>query len=342
MRAAVTPFRVAVGIVGALILTAVILYRIPSGQWALLPNPASPLAPLVRVEGAKPPASTGSISYVSVSERPLSEFEWLFRDILPGMERATYYPEKFFVPSGSTSDAQFQAARRQMATSQQIAAAVAERELDLPVVADPRGVLVDNVYTDVPAAAKIDSADVILGINGTTTKTVPALHAVMTKVKPGAVVTLRILRGAKTLVERVKTIADPKDKTRAIIGIFVEQAAKITLPVKVAFNLAQVGGPSAGLAFTLEVMRQLGKNVTHGYRIAATGEMHLDGSVTAIGGIKQKTYGVRDAGAQVFLVPVDGKNAKDARTFAGPDLKIIPVTSIDQALRALAALPKLK
>ena len=60
MRAAVTPFRVVVGIAGALILTAIILYRIPSGQWALLPNPASPLAPLVRVEGAKPPALANS------------------------------------------------------------------------------------------------------------------------------------------------------------------------------------------------------------------------------------------------------------------------------------------
>jgi PDZ domain-containing secreted protein len=60
--------------------------------------------------------------------------------------------------------------------------------------------------------------------------------------------------------------------------------------------------------------------------------------VSAIGGVKQKTYGVKKAGAEVFLVPVDGGNAKTAERYAG-GLKIIPVTSFPQALRALAALP---
>jgi PDZ domain-containing protein len=144
------------------------------------------------------------------------------------------------------------------------------------------------------------------------------------------------------LVEPVKTIADPAHSTTALIGIFVEQSAAIKLPVKVSIDLGEVGGPSAGLAFTLEAMQQLGTDVTHGYKVAATGEMTLDGRVTAIGGVEQKTWGVRDAGAQVFLVPVDGGNAKTAARFAGPNLKIIPVTSIGQALKALAALPKLK
>jgi PDZ domain-containing protein len=70
--------------------------------------------------------------------------------------------------------------------------------------------------------------------------------------------------------------------------------------------------------------------------------MNLDGTVTAIGGVEQKTWGAREAGAQVFLVPVDGGNAKLAKKYAGPDLRIIPVTSIGQALHALATLPKLK
>jgi PDZ domain-containing protein len=115
----------------------------------------------------------------------------------------------------------------------------------------------------------------------------------------------------------------------------------IKLPVKVKIDSGGIGGPSAGLAFTLEVMRKLGRDVTHGYKVAATGEMTMDGTVFPIGGVKQKTYGVRDAGAQVFLVPVAGGNAKEAEKYAGPNLKIIPVTSLKQALHALAALPKL-
>jgi PDZ domain-containing protein len=71
--------------------------------------------------------------------------------------------------------------------------------------------------------------------------------------------------------------------------------------------------------------------------VAATGEIELNGAVGPIGGIKQKTYGVRQAGADVFLVPA-GQNARDARRYAGP-VHIIPVRSLDQALHALATLP---
>jgi PDZ domain-containing protein len=85
-------------------------------------------------------------------------------------------------------------------------------------------------------------------------------------------------------------------------------------------------------------MEALGRNVDHGYRVAATGEMELNGSVAAIGGVEQKTYGAREAHADVFLVPAAGDNAADARRYAH-GLKIIAVQSFPQALRALATLP---
>jgi PDZ domain-containing protein len=84
-------------------------------------------------------------------------------------------------------------------------------------------------------------------------------------------------------------------------------------------------------------MQRLGKNVTNGHRVAATGEMELNGTVAPIGGVKQKTYGVRKAGADVFLVPAAGGNAATARRYAGP-LRIIPVRTFTQALHALATL----
>ena len=68
----------------------------------------------------------------------------------------------------------------------------------------------------------------------------------------------------------------------------------------------------------------------------ATGEIQLDGSVTSVGGIKQKTYGVRKADADVFLVPA-GENAATAQRYAG-SLRVIPVESFEQALRALKTL----
>ena len=110
----------------------------------------------------------------------------------------------------------------------------------------------------------------------------------------------------------------------------------VKLPLKVAIDAGGIGGPSAGLAFALDILQELGRNVTHGRRIAATGELALDGSVLPIGGVKQKTLGVRRAGVDVFLVPA-GDNAREARKYAG-GIRIIPVESVRQALRALATI----
>jgi PDZ domain-containing protein len=135
----------------------------------------------------------------------------------------------------------------------------------------------------------------------------------------------------------VKTIASPVQKGHAIVGFAPDQAANIKLPINVQIDAGNVGGPSAGLAFTLEVLAELGHDVTRGYSVAATGEIELDGAVGPIGGVRQKIFGVRAAGAQVFLVPA-GENADVAKRYAG-NVTVIPVTSFEQALRALAKLP---
>ncbi len=124
---------------------------------------------------------------------------------------------------------------------------------------------------------------------------------------------------------------------RGIIGVLLTQAVNIRLPLRVSIDANGVGGPSAGLAFALGVLEELGRNVDRGHKIAATGEISLNGSVGAIGGIKQKTIGAREAGVDAFLVPA-GDNARDARKYAH-GLRIIPVKSFQQALRVLATLP---
>ena len=107
----------------------------------------------------------------------------------------------------------------------------------------------------------------------------------------------------------------------------------IKLPRKVEIDLGQVGGPSAGLPFALEVLQELGTDVDHGRRVVATGEIELDGTVAPIGGVKQKVFGARKAGADLFLVPA-GDNATEARRYAG-NLRIVPVESFQQALSVL-------
>jgi PDZ domain-containing protein len=147
-----------------------------------------------------------------------------------------------------------------------------------------------------------------------------------------------VRRGARTLTVPIRTIGIAQEPGHALVGFAPDQSARIKLPIRVSIDASGIGGPSAGLAFALEVMQQLGRNVLHGHRVAATGEMELDGTVAPIGGVKQKTFGVREAGADVFLVPA-GENAQEARRYAGP-VHIIPVRTFGQALHALATLPR--
>jgi PDZ domain-containing protein len=122
------------------------------------------------------------------------------------------------------------------------------------------------------------------------------------------------------------------------VGIQVEQFADIELPIDVEIDLGGVGGPSAGLAFALDIIEELRGNVDRGLEVAATGELELDGGVLPVGGVKQKVIGARRTGADVFLVPA-GDNAETARRHAG-NLRVVPVESFRQALRVLATLPR--
>jgi Lon-like protease len=323
------------GVVVLLLITIGALYLAPSNDYILLPDPAHAVAPLVRVQGGHDPKGPGKIYFVDVFERRASELEALFPWIHTG---STVVPAKLLVPPGVSDRAAHQADLRAMKISQQIAAAVALKHLGYNVVARPSGVVVDEIETTSHAADLLRPADVITAVDGTATPTIASLRAILNHVEPGQTVRLQIRRGTQTITSRVKTIANPVAKGHAIIGFTPDQAADIKLPLNVEIDAGNVGGPSAGLAFTLEVLAELGHDPTRGYKVAATGQIDLNGTVGAIGGVKQKTFGVRDAGADVFLVPADQGNAATAKRYAG-NLRIIPVTSFGQALRALAKLP---
>jgi Lon-like protease len=334
LRRRLTPWRAAGGIVGLLLVTVAILFNIPSEQYILLPDVAHPVAPLVRVQGAHP-TGRGKLYFVDVIERRASELEALFPWI---RSNASLEPAGSVVPPCSTANQAEQAQLQEMAFSQRVAAAVALEQLGYHVVIRPTGVVVSQLIGGTNAPCNLQPMDVIVSVDGKPTPTVAALRKVLGGVKPGDTVKLRVRRGERMLTVRVRTIAVPQEPSQALVGFAPEQGATIKLPIRVSIDANGIGGPSAGLAFALEVMQQLGHNVLRGHLVAATGEIGLDGSVAPIGGVKQKTYGVRQAGADVFLVPA-GDNARVARRYAGP-LRIVPVHTLAQALHALATLPR--
>ena len=102
----------------------------------------------------------------------------------------------------------------------------------------------------------------------------------------------------------------------------------------IEIDAGAIGGPSAGLAFALDIVDELGEDIDRGRKIVATGELTIDGEVLPIGGVKQKAIGAHEADADIFLVP--DANYEDARK-AVDDLEIIPVSTFDEALSVLAA-----
>ena len=309
---------------------------VPSSHYLYVPNRATPVAAKVKVEGEKPAGSgPGAIYYVDVSVRRATWPERLLPFLRP--DGATLVPKDQVVPAGSSFEDRREEGLREMARSEKVAAAVALEEAGFDVDATPRGALVEAVATDAPAAAELDSGDVIVAARGRTIRTPEQLRSSFDDVRPGADVALRVRRDGKVRRVSVRTVESRSEPGRAIIGIRVGQAADIKLPLKVDIDLGGVGGPSAGLPFALDVLQELGTDVDRGRRVVATGEIALDGSVGSIGGVKQKTFGAREAGADVFLVPA-GENATEARRYAG-NLRIIPVESFQQALSALRTLP---
>jgi PDZ domain-containing protein len=313
---------------------AVTLWVVPSHDIILLPDPAHPVAPLISVAGGKTPHDGGGIYFVDVQERKASLLEKLFGGLHDG---ASLYPTAEILGPGVTPAEQASIDAQEMRTSQNVAAAVALRTLGRKVTTIAAGALIAGVEPGFPAAGRLQPTDVIIAIDGKRVRTPADVSRLMQGKPPGTLVSFTVLRGRDTKTVALHTAPDARGSHRGIVGVFPTQAWNIRLPLRVSIDANGVGGPSAGLAFALGVLEELGRNVDRGHKIAATGELSLSGNVGPIGGIEQKTIGAREAGVDAFLVPA-GDNARDARKYAH-GLRIIPVKSFQQALQVLATLP---
>jgi PDZ domain-containing protein len=318
-----------------LLLVVAVLWFWPSGKYLFLPDVAHPVDPLVTVPASaakQRDRDRGGIYFVDVIVRKASLLEQLFPQIHDG---ADLVPANQVVPPGSNDKQRRTADLREMSRSQSIAAAVALRALGRKVDASPTGVLIDGVDPDAPAAKVLHPGDRIVAVDGRRVRTPADLRRLIQVRRPGSTVRLALDDGQRRRVVAVETTTS-RDK-RTVIGVIVEQAVAVKLPIKIEIDAGSIGGPSAGVAFALDIMEELGRDVDRGHKVAATGELALDGTVLPVGGLKQKTIGARRANVDLFLVPA-GDNARVARRYAG-NLRVVAVKSFQQALSALATLP---
>ena len=325
-----SPARLAVaGLIVAAAAFAVWVF--PTDSYIFLPNEAHPVAPLVEVQGGKDQRDGGGIYFVDVLVRKATALERLWPS---SREGATVVPADQVRPPGVSDSERRREELQEMTTSQQVAAAVALRELGYKVVATPIGARIEFADPEAPAGGKLQPGDVVTEVDGKKIRGPDGLRAAIRAAGTSRDLQLAVKRGTKSFETSVRPERGPDG--RPVIGVIVSQAASIKLPLKVNIDTGNVGGPSAGLAFALDVLEEMGKDVDHGNRVAVTGAIDLDGRVGEIGGVKQKTIGVERAGIKVFLVPA-GDNAREARKYAR-NVRIIPVRTFQQALRELATL----
>jgi Lon-like protease len=340
------PLLIVAGLISVVIFGAGL---IKVDYFAVAPGDAQPIAPRIEIKGHETFPAQGQVLFVTVGVPPLTMLGKLMGELQSNVE---VVPKRQIL--GDESESQNRQENLQlMSYSKDFAAFVALRKLGYKVDVTGGGVVVDTTcmqassdgktcVQDSPAGAVLKHDDIITAIDDVPVNVVPDLADALAGKKPGDIVQIAIKRGATQT--KVPLTLSEGSGGRTIVGIYPNPSPpdtiKFQFPFDVSINSGQVGGPSAGLAFTLALLDALTPgDLTGGVKVAATGEIDPSGDVEAIGGIRQKTVAVMRAGAKVFLVPNAANEAADAADEAkGHDLKVIGVNSVDEALKTLADL----
>jgi Lon-like protease len=304
---------------------------VPLPYYLFKPGAVRDTEPLIEVEGTEVYPSDGSISYTTVSLRQATLLGlaqgWIDDDI--------DIIDRDQVLGGRDVEENRELNLQAMSSSKQVATQVAlERlgyEVDVTV-----GQLVREVDEGFPADGTLEMGDIIVAIDGEPFDDEQDLSRLLSDEEPGDEVTvsLRSPGGSDREVE-LALAASRDDGDKAVMGVRVAPVVlEYEFPFDIAIDTGDVGGPSAGLAFTLGIIDDLTPgDLTGGTDIAVTGTIAGDGTVGPVGGTGQKAAAARDAGISLFLVPSD--DYEDAVARAGDDLEVVAVDTVDQALEAL-------
>lgn len=285
---------------------------------------------VVDIEGTDVDETSGNLNMTTVAVRDnLNVFEafglWASgrQGVVPREE--VYPPDKSKDEVKQENDADFQ----QSEDSAELAA--------LHYLGQPVTLRVATVGEEGPAKDALRAGDVLISVAGTPVATVEDVQEVVAESAPNTETAVVVLRDGVETTVPVVVGARPDDESKGYLGISPEEVPNV--PFTIEFNLADVGGPSAGLMFTLAVIDKLSPGPLNGGKfVAGTGTVDSDGDVGPIGGIKYKLIAAREAGAETFLVPA--RNCDEARQDSPDGLRLVKVENLEGAVDALEALDK--
>jgi len=322
--------------------------------YARVPSSAQPVDDRVtfgELEGlAEQYPPSGNFYFVTVTEPSQTILSWFVGRDEPAVEFLTE-EEKF---GFQTPEQRRAFGLASMRTSEQVAQYVALKAVGYDVTILPGEVLISEMVCLVandegteclessPSDEVLDPGDRLLEVDGAPLSNVQDLSAALEDKEPGDLVEIRLERPeVGELTVTVELTSAPDEPERTIVGFLPFDTQRVELPFELDIDTGRIGGPSAGLAFTLTLIDELTPGeLTGGQNIAITGTIELDGSVGAIGGLRQKASAVAQAGVDVFIVPAaqGEEDIERARRSGGEGLRIIPVATVDEALAVLETL----
>lgn len=287
---------------------------------------------LIQISGRRTYATTGHLNMVTVSytggpDTGFNIFSALSAWFTP---HDAVVPESEIFTPGQSQQQVVKQDTQEMVGSQQDATAAALCYLNIGYkTADP----IDATEKGTPAYGKLQAGDAITAVDGTP---VGCHHEVVSMIrarKPGSPVTLTIDRKGVT---KTVTLGTKDIDGQPVVGVSLGSPSYV-FPFKVNINLANIGGPSAGMMFALAIIDKLTPDALTGGRfIAGTGEIEPTGQVEPIGGIQQKMAGARAAGATIFLTPAGNCGNTAGAVPAG--MRLVKVSTLAGAVSALRAI----
>jgi PDZ domain-containing protein len=324
-------------------------------EFALVPADAERVEPRLEISGTDVYRSDGSIYFVTIRQPPITLLDWFVMRHSPAA-RFQSYTDKY---GDRTEEELLQSGQRQMTGAKDRATYVALKAAGFDVTRESGKAVVDYVIClkandkgtqcleNPPAAKVLQADDVIVELDGKPVETLDDLGPILATARPGDVLPIVIERDGERVETEVETILAPdEEQARTIIGFSPVDTTTVGLPegLTVEFSTGGIGGPSAGLAFTLTLIDEVTDgDLMGGNRVAVTGEIDIDGNVGAIGGLNSKAEAVRQVGVKYFLVPASQPDTGPdsvaaARRVVGDAVEIIPVATLDEALAVLRRL----
>jgi Lon-like protease len=287
---------------------------------------------LYTITGAPTYPTTGALDFTTIAITGGPGYRVTVWDLLEAAidRKQAVVKEELYFPKGVTEKQVEEQDTAMMVDSQQEAVAVALKETGHRVT---EHVVIAQVAQDAPSAALLKAGDEVTAVDGKPVTGTQTVRDVITAHQPGDTVALTLLRAGKKVEVPVKTRGTGG---RTTVGVFL--GVRFDFPVKVKFNLGDVGGPSAGTMFALGLYDTLTPGaLTGGKKVAGTGTMDFETEkVGPIGGIRQKLYGARDGGAKWFLAPAS--NCDEVVGHVPDGLRIVRISSFAEAKQAVEAI----